>query len=181
MLRPFDQVAYEVVSEEEYLRLESLFDAGQYAFKIEERTFSMAEYTAFVTSIEAEVREFRARQARAVAAEEARERELFAEWDRQRREEMEARKSVASDSHPTDADEGESLTSSLTAHVWRIKCAIGDKVTSAEQVLLILEAMKTEVNIEAGEENVGRRVRGFGRDVKEGGAVQAGDVLIYFE
>ncbi len=79
------------------------------------------------------------------------------------------------------ADEGgDCLTSSLSAHVWKIKCAVGDRVTSAEQVLFILEAMKTEVDIEAGEENVGRTVKGLGRDVKEGGAIQAGDVLIYF-
>ena len=72
---------------------ESQFDAGQYAFKvhapccvslkgaqltffsssqIEERTFSMAEYTAFVASIEMDVRAFRAKQASAVAAVEAR-------------------------------------------------------------------------------------------------------------
>ncbi|TFK80957.1 urea carboxylase [Polyporus arcularius HHB13444] len=180
MLRPFDQVAYELVSEEEYLQLESQFDAGQYAFKIEERTFSMAEYTAFVSSIADEVNEFRARQARAVAAEEARERELFAAWDRRRREELEARKSAASDLVAAADEGGDCLTSSLTAHVWKIKCSVGDRVTSAEQVLFILEAMKTEVNIEAGEENVGRTVKGFGRDVKEGGAIQAGDVLIYF-
>ncbi|KAI0682493.1 hypothetical protein C8T65DRAFT_703284, partial [Cerioporus squamosus] len=65
---------------------------------IEERTFSMPDSTTFVTSIEAEVKEFRARQARGVAAEEAREPELFANWDRQRREELEARNSFASDS-----------------------------------------------------------------------------------
>ena len=40
--------------------------------QIEERTFSMAEYTAFVASIEADVMEFRAKQASAVAAVEAR-------------------------------------------------------------------------------------------------------------
>ena len=35
--------------------------------------------------------------------------------------------------------------------------------------------------IEAGEENVGRVVKGFARDVKEGATVQAGDVLVYLE
>ena len=65
--------------------------------------------------------------------------------------------------------------------MWKIKCAIGDVVQSAEDVLIILEAMKTEVNVEAGEENVGRRVRGFGRDVREGTSVRAGDVLVFFE
>ena len=40
--------------------------------QIEERTFSMAEYTAFVASIEMDVRKFRAKQASAVAAVEVR-------------------------------------------------------------------------------------------------------------
>ena len=71
------------------------------------------------------------------------------------------------------------MTSSLAAHVWRIKCAIGDVIRTAEDV--VLEAMKTEVNVEAGDENVGRRVKGFGRDVREGATVQAGDALVSFE
>ena len=47
--------------------------------------------------------------------------------------------------------------------------------------MVVLEAMKTEVSIEAGEENVGRRVKGFAQDVKEGASIQAGDVLLYLE
>ena len=76
---------------------------------------------------------------------------------------------------------GERVTSSLTAHIWKIKCAVGDIIQSAEDVLVVLEAMKTEVSIEAGEENVGRRVKGFAQDVKEGATIQAGDVLLYLE
>ena len=46
---------------------------------------------------------------------------------------------------------GECVTSSLTAHIWKIGCAVGDIIKSAEHVLVVLEAMKTEVSIEAGE------------------------------
>ena len=66
-------------------------------------------------------------------------------------------------------ESGEFVASSLTAHVWKIKCAVGDVIKTAEDVLIILEAMKTEVNVEAGEDFVGRKVKGFGRGVKEGG------------
>lgn len=41
--------------------------------------------------------------------------------------------------------------------------------------------MKTEVNVEAGGENVGRKIRGFGKDVRAGGLVQAGDILVVLE
>ncbi|KAI0631868.1 urea carboxylase [Trametes polyzona] len=179
LLRPFDQIAFQVISEDEYAEFETRFDAGQYAFKIEDTTFSMAEYAAFVSSIADEIKEFKARQAEGSASEEARERELFAEWDRQRRAELEAQRTR---NDGADGEEGgECVTSSLTAHVWKIKCAIGDVIQSAEDVLIILEAMKTEVNVEAGEEFVGRKIKGFGRGVKEGGSVSAGDALVYFE
>ncbi|EJF56376.1 urea carboxylase [Dichomitus squalens LYAD-421 SS1] len=181
LLRPFDQVVFEAVSEEQYLQAENRFDAGQYAFRIEDRTFSMAEYTAFVRGISDEVRHFKERQARGVAAEEAREKVLFAEWDQQRREELEARRSAVPEPIDPGGDGGPCVTSSLTAQVWKIKCSIGDVVKSAGDVLIILEAMKTEVNVQAEEENVGRKVVGFGRGVREGGTVQAGDPLVYFE
>ncbi|KAI0759541.1 urea carboxylase [Trametes elegans] len=151
LLRPFDQIGWEIISEDEYEEYEQRFDAGQYAFKIEDTTFSMAEYSAFVSGIEDEIKQFKARQASAMVSEEAR------------------------------CDSGEALASSLSAHVWKIKCAVGDVVKTAEDILIILEAMKTEVNVEAGEEFVGRKVKGFGRGVKEGGSVSAGDPLVYFE
>lgn len=72
----------------------------------------------------------------------------------------------------------ETVVSSLTASVWKIKCKPGDVIKSGEDVLIILEAMKTEVNVEAGEENVGRTVVGFGKGTKEGAAVASGDVLV---
>lgn len=73
---------------------------------------------------------------------------------------------------------GDVVVSSLSASVWKIKCKPGDTIKCAEDVLVVLEAMKTEINIEAGEENVGRTVKGFGKGVKEGAAVRAGDTLV---
>ncbi|OSD02241.1 urea carboxylase [Trametes coccinea BRFM310] len=178
LLRPFDQVTWEVVNEADYVQLETQFDAGQYAFKIEDTVFSMAEYASFVTSIADEVKTFKERQAVAVATEEARELALFSEWDRVRREELQARQLQAPTSQGFDG--GECLASSLTAHVWKIKCAVGDIIESPEDVLIVLEAMKTEVNVEAGEEFVGRRIKAFGPGVVEGGSVQAGNPLVYF-
>ena len=53
-------------------------------------------------------------------------------------------------------------------------------VTAPDQVLLILEAMKTEINVLAGEENVGLKVSGFAKGIREGTTVQAGDKLVFF-
>jgi biotin carboxyl carrier protein len=46
---------------------------------------------------------------------------------------------------------------------------------------MILEAMKTEVNVFAGEENIGKSILGFGKGWKEGASVHAGDVLVVLD
>ncbi|KAI0645122.1 hypothetical protein C8Q79DRAFT_753143 [Trametes meyenii] len=95
-----------------------------------------------------------------------------------RREEIEAcRSSEPSTQVLLNDASGEFVASSLTANIWKIKCATGDVVKTADSgdVLVILEAhMKTEVNVGAGDsEFIGRGVKGFGREVKQGSSVSA--------
>lgn len=178
LLRPFDQVTFEVVAEDEYVELEAQFDAGRYEFKIEPTVLSMSEHNSFISSIADEVKRFQEKQAIAVATEEAHEHELLAKWDEERRRDAESRKhDVVQEEESAGAA---TVVSSLSASVWKIQCRPGDVVKSGEDVLIVLEAMKTEVNVEAGDENVGRKVAGFGKGVKEGTAVNAGDVLVVF-
>ena len=56
----------------------------------------------------------------------------------------------------------------------------GDIVKAADQIVLVLEAMKTEIPVMAGEENVGLQIAGFGKGVREGKTVKAGDKLVFF-
>ena len=58
---------------------------------------------------------------------------------------------------------------------------LGDQIHSSDQVVVILEAMKTEISIFAGEENVGLKVSGIASGVREGKSVQAGERLVYFK
>lgn len=81
---------------------------------------------------------------------------------------------------PSDAGD-HVLKSSISASVWRVTCGPGDVVQSPDDVLVILEAMKTEVNVVAGEDNVGRKVRSLAGGIKQGSLVHAGDVLVIFE
>ncbi|EPQ53370.1 hypothetical protein GLOTRDRAFT_117321 [Gloeophyllum trabeum ATCC 11539] len=157
LLEPFDQVVLQPVSEGEYVEMEKQFDAGRYEFKIEPVTFSIAEYTAFVASVADEIKEFKARQAEGTAKEEAREAELLKEWEAEKQKA--ASSSTATAEAPQDA--GETVTASLAATVWKIHCTPGDTIKAAEDVLLVLEAMKTEINVEAGEESVGKKVKGI--------------------
>ena len=70
------------------------------------------------------------------------------------------------------------MTSSLHASIWKVSCGPGDIITSASDILLVLEAMKTEIPVRAGEENVGRTVSRLGKDVRKGATVRPGDVLV---
>ena len=65
--------------------------------------------------------------------------------------------------------------------MWKITCRPGDVIQSAEDVLIVLEAMKTEVNVEAVEENIGRKVVSIANGIKQGSVVQAGDALVILE
>ena len=73
-----------------------------------------------------------------------------------------------------------SVASSLDGNVWKINVEVGESISSADQVVMVLEAMKTEITVEAGEENVGLNVLGFGQGVREGASVKAGDPLVVF-
>ncbi len=70
-----------------------------------------------------------------------------------------------------------SVVASLSGSIWKFQVMLGDVIQAAEQVVVILEAMKTEVNIEAGEENVGLTVKWF---AQEGATVSPGDVRVVF-
>ncbi|KAJ7032905.1 allophanate hydrolase subunit 2-domain-containing protein [Mycena alexandri] len=171
LLQPFDQVRFEPVTESEYLQIESEFDAGRYMFKIEETTFSMAEYSAFITSIADEVAVFEAKQTQGVEQEEIKERQLLQEWESEK----------ISKAQVTAQDEGEGsaqITSPLFGNVWKIFCHPGDIIASGDTTVAILETMKTEIPIKAGDANVGKTVSGVGKGISEGGSVNAGDTLI---
>ncbi|KAH9927658.1 urea carboxylase [Fomitopsis serialis] len=179
LLQPFDQLVFEPVAEEQYVEAETQFDAGRYVFKIEERNFSMGEYNEFVSGIANDVKIFKEKQAQGVKIEETRERGLFSKWLVQKQQEAPKETEMGDDT--VGVHGAATVVSSLTASIWKIKCKPGDVVKSGEDVLIILEAMKTEVNVEAGEENIGRTVAGFGKGVKEGTAVGSGDVLVVFK
>ncbi|KAJ7500978.1 allophanate hydrolase subunit 2-domain-containing protein [Mycena galericulata] len=158
LLQPFDQVHFEPVTESQYIQIEKEFDAGRYAFKIEETTFSMAEYSVFSASIADKVSEFEARQAECVA-----------------REEM---KSFFSYQFSEAVKGSLQITSPLFGNVWKICCHPGDIIASADTTVAILEAMKTEIPVKAGDVNVGKTVTGLGKGIHESATVRPGDILL---
>jgi urea carboxylase len=76
------------------------------------------------------------------------------------------------------------LISELSATVASIsstKTARGYRIESADDVLLVLDAMKTDIEVVGGEENVGRIVKELSPEICVGKVVSAGDVLVTFE
>ncbi|KAH0835743.1 allophanate hydrolase subunit 2-domain-containing protein [Lanmaoa asiatica] len=195
LLRPFDQVSFMPVSEDRYLEIEQEFNAGQYKFEIEPTMFSMATYTGFVKAIAKEVAELTEKREQAVAREGARENVFLHEWLVQKELEASDRNSGElfetalqkccmligrlESSKPNETWDCACIPSSMSASVWKIKCQVGQTIESADEVMIILEAMKTEINIPAGEENIGKVVKGLGKGIREGASVQAGDALVW--
>ncbi|KAL5497703.1 hypothetical protein ACEPAH_2634 [Sanghuangporus vaninii] len=176
LLDPFDQVAFEPITEEQYIQLEKEFDGGRYAFKIEPVTLSMKEYLSFIASVRGEIDVFKEHQTKGTAAEEARETVLLKEWQENKRTEGGSAIMTTQDTEETP----NFASASLAGTVWKIETTVGDIIKSPDQVVVILEAMKTEINVMAGEDNVGLKVSGFAKGVREGTTVQAGDKLVYF-
>ncbi|KAJ6572508.1 allophanate hydrolase subunit 2-domain-containing protein, partial [Mycena vulgaris] len=175
LLRPFDQVHFEPVTEAQYIQIESEFNAGRYAFKIEETTFSMAEYSAFNQLIAGEVAIFEARQKQGVEQEEIKEKHLLEQWELRKQVDLET--SVPNDEVIPAGSK--LITSPLFGNIWKICCRAGDIIASSDTTVAILEAMKTEIPIKAGESNVGMTVSGFGKGVREGASVHPGDGLVF--
>ncbi|KAJ7093306.1 allophanate hydrolase subunit 2-domain-containing protein [Mycena belliarum] len=177
LLEPFDQVHFEPVTEEQYIQIESEFNAGRYAFKIEKTTFSMAEYSAFAESIAEEVATFEARQKEGVAQEELKEEKLLAEWEAQK---LAAVAPAGPEGEAVSEFEGaQKITSPMFGNVWKLCCQPGDIIASSDTTVAIMEAMKTEIPVKAGEAAVGLVVRGFGKGIRLGASVSPGDVLIF--
>lgn len=55
---------------------------------------------------------------------------------------------------------------------------VGSTIQSEDEVLVILEAMKTEIAVKAGKRHVGQTVNALGKGMKEGGMVQSGETLL---
>jgi acetyl-CoA carboxylase biotin carboxyl carrier protein len=67
------------------------------------------------------------------------------------------------------------IESPMTANVWKIQVAVGDSVEDGDTVV-ILEAMKMEIPVEAEESGTVAEIR-----CAEGSAVEEGEILMVLE
>ena len=143
LLRFFDRIKWYPVEPDELLELRADITSGRFVPRIEEGTFSLAEYESFLTEHTDSIAEFRSRQQTAFGAE---------------RDAWEAageftRAEAAAAPAPPQAEVkipagGRLVEAEFAASVWQLNVEPGDEVT-AGQPLLALEAMKMESRVHA--------------------------------
>jgi urea carboxylase len=164
----FDQIRFFPVSHEELMEARAAFPHGGYPIRIEEGTFSYADYEAELARNADSIKAFKQVQQAAFEAERRR-------W-----------KEEGLDSFVTDEGTGSGLggdipegcfgvESAVPGNIWKLLVEEGQTVKAGD-TLAIIESMKMEINVTAHAAGTVRDVRaGPGRNVK------AGDVLVVLE
>jgi urea carboxylase len=167
LLRFFDQVKFVPVSEDELLQIRRDFPAGRHRLRIEEGSFSLRDYQAFLSRECGGIAAFKATQQAAFEAERER-------WRLAGQAEY-----VGDDATvAAPADDGAlpagavAVASTVPGSVWKLLVAEGDTVTEG-QPLLVVESMKMEFAVAAP---VAGRVMRLA--CREGGAVAAGQQVV---
>ncbi|MEU9342131.1 5-oxoprolinase/urea amidolyase family protein [Streptomyces sp. NPDC048278] len=167
LLRFFDRIRWYPVSADELLDLRADITSGRFVPRIEEGTFSLSAYQAFLTEQAASIEEFRARQQAAFGAERD-AWEAAGEFAR-------AEASAAPAAAPAEVSVppgGRLIEAEFAASVWQLNVRPGDEVT-AGQPLLALEAMKMESRVHAPMPGVVTEIL-----ARPGDQVEAGTALL---
>jgi allophanate hydrolase subunit 2/allophanate hydrolase subunit 1 len=154
LFKYFDIVKFHEVTEAEFDKAESDFLAGRYAFNITDATLDLDPYIAKFDAAgrDPEWQEWRKRQALAAVEMGELEHRLFDEWS--------AAKAVAGATENRDDLDSPGIVrieSPIDANVWKVQVKVGD-VLQKGQVVVILEAMKMEINVYVNEAQEGARV-----------------------
>lgn len=166
LLRFFDQVRFYLVSAGELMDLRRDFPAGRFTPKIEQGSFKLSDYLAFLEAEASSIDEFRTMQRNAFAAE--RERWRIAGLDV-----TEATVSAAAvDTEIALPDGHEAVVSPVTGSLWKLEVAVGDRVEEG-QTLLVVEAMKMEIHVASTFAGTVMALH-----VKEGQSVNPGQTLV---
>ncbi|KAG6917630.1 hypothetical protein DXG01_001737 [Tephrocybe rancida] len=137
-------------------------------------TFSMEEYRELTHSISDQVLDFQERQRTCSLIQNKREQELLSEWEIDKQ--AISRTITSGGAFPESSTT--TINAPLFASVGKIKCQPGDRIKSAGDILLVLEAMKMEIPVRSGEANVGKTIERLGEGIMEGASVRLGDVLL---
>lgn len=168
LLRFFDQVRFYPMPEAEVLEFREAFLRGQVRLQVEERSFRVRDYHDFLRGAQADIAAFQDRQRQAFDAERER-------WAQEGSAPAAAPEESAPPAAPDEVavpEHGRIVASPITGSVWAVAAAEGT-VVAAGQKLVIVEAMKMEVGVEAPAAGRVHRLL-----VKPGALVTAGQPLV---
>lgn len=142
----FDQIVYYEVDEATLTALNNQLITGKYQLQSEEIEFDFGEYDKFLTSIDAELTELNAKKTVATAKLIDEEQQSLQTWQ----DELEAAKKLAKANKKTDFHDASviRIVSTMAANIFKINFKGGTTIT-ADDVIIILEAMKMEIAIRA--------------------------------
>jgi urea carboxylase len=145
LLRFFDQVKFFPVSAGELVEWRREFPAGRRKLKIEQTTFSLKDYRAFLSANADGIASFQAQREAAFAAERERWR---ASGEFERVEALTQEDDSGASAEAELPPGCEMIEAPLGGSVWKLEAKIGDRV-AADGVVAIVEAMKTECAVHA--------------------------------
>jgi urea carboxylase len=167
LLRFFDQIKFYEVSSDELHQMREDFPRGRVELKVEETTFSLKAYKAFLTSNEESIDTFKKTQQDAFEEE----RQM---WERTGLANFTTESADIAKQNMERIEIGEhdeAVESPVQGSLWKVMAKLGDVVEEGE-VLAIAESMKMEVDIEAPEH--GKIIQVL---CSEGENIQAGKML----
>ncbi len=151
LLNFFDRIKFYPCSADEILQYRDDFLRGNFHIDVEETTFNLGEYKAYLESIKESASKFKAHQEASFQAERQR-------WIEQGLDHFE------SETEETDTaadevlpDDCEPINATIPGSVWKVLAKEGDVVKKGQQVA-VLESMKMEFPIEAETSGVIKKI-----------------------
>jgi urea carboxylase len=143
LLRFFDQIKFYEVTHDELLQIRRDFPQGNYPLKIEQTTFNLKRYNQFIEQHKESIDSFTRQREHAFEEElEHWKREGLLHFDSGNEPQI-----IEEESAPLP-ENAISVDSPLNCSVWKVEVEIGSSVQEGD-VLMILEAMKMEIQITA--------------------------------
>lgn len=168
LLRFFDQIRFYPVSQNELTKIRKDFPLGNHHIKIEESSFSLSEYEAFLAENQTSINQFS--QIRQQAFEDE-----LAQWHANGQFNYEVEEAEDDQAVADWPEHYLVIDSPVSGSVWQANCKPDQRVKVGE-TLAILESMKMEIPVYAAEDGTVKKVL-----IKEGGRISAGQPLVLIE
>lgn len=168
----FDQITFYEVNEDEYSELIQKFHSGRYEYEYENVEFDMKEHNKLLADTAEEVKEVKRKQRAAQAEMDKIEKEMLDKWNKEKEE---GKVSVDAVEELLNDPDIIPVEAPVNANVWKVQVEEGDKLKD-DQIVVILEAMKLEINVNAEPAMAGATVEKL--VVKPNDVVEAGASLM---